>query len=94
MKNAITQLHNLSPEQLGNLLEQIVSTKFNDLKKFYHPKEPSIYLTRQKVAEFLSVDLSTVHNMTVKGILQKYQISGRVLYKLAEVENSIVKIKH
>ena len=32
--------------------------------------------------------------MTVKGILQKYQISGRVLYNRAEVENSIVKIKH
>ena len=40
----------------------------------------------------LSVDISTVHNMSKKGILQKYQISGRILYLRSEVEDSIVKL--
>jgi excisionase family DNA binding protein len=69
-----------------------IDKKFDELKKFYQPKEPTKFLTRQEVAEMLSVDLSTVHNMTKKGVLQKYQISGRVLYKRAEVENAIVKL--
>tara|TARA_R110002033_G_scaffold140280_2_gene179173 strand:+ start:1541 stop:1795 length:255 start_codon:yes stop_codon:yes gene_type:complete len=69
-----------------------IDKKFDELKKFYQPKEPTKYLTRHEVAEMLSVDLSTVHNMTKKGVLQKYQISGRVLYVRDEVQNSIIKL--
>jgi hypothetical protein len=67
-----------------------LNKRFKDLTTYLQPKEPTVYLKRQGVAKLLSVDLSTVHNMTVKGILQKYQISGRVLYKRDEVENAIV----
>lgn len=88
------QLVGISPDALADLIDMRLNKRFNDVTKYLQPKEPTVYLTRQDVAKFLSVDLSTVHNMTVKGILQKYQISGRVLYNRAEVENSIVKIKH
>ena len=88
------QLVGISPDDLADLIDMRLNKRFNDVTKYLQPKEPTVYLTRQDVAKFLSVDLSTVHNMTVKGILQKYQISGRVLYNRAEVENSIVKIKH
>jgi len=83
-----------TPEALLDLIDMRLNKHFKEVKNHLQPKEPTVYLTRQEVSKFLSVDLSTVHNMTVKGILQKYQISGRVLYKRAEVENSIVKIKH
>ena len=88
------QLVGITPDALLDLIDMRLNKRFNDVTKYLQPKEPTVYLTRQDVAKFLSVDLSTVHNMTVKGILQKYQISGRVLYNRAEVENSIVKIKH
>jgi hypothetical protein len=88
------QLVGITPDALADLIDMRLNKRFNDVTKYLQPKEPTVYLTRQEVAKFLSVDLSTVHNMTVKGILQKYQISGRVLYNRAEVENSIVKIKH
>jgi hypothetical protein len=94
MQTTVTQLHNLSPEQLGLLFDEVITSKINDLKKHFEPKTPTEYLSRQDVAQLLKINLSTVHNMSVKGILQKYQISGRVLYKRSEVENAIVKLNN
>ena len=88
------QLVGITPDALADLIDMRLNKRFKDVTTYLQPKEPTVYLTRKEVATLLSVDLSTVHNMTVKGILQKYQISGRVLYNRAEVENSIVKIKH
>lgn len=87
------QLLGMTQEENNQPIFNYIDKKFDELKKFYQPKEPTKYLTRHEVAEMLSVDLSTVHNMTKKGILQKYQISGRVLYQRSEVENAIVKLK-
>lgn len=64
-----------------------------DLKKNFQPKEPTEYLTRNEVAELFKIDLSSVHNWTKKGILQAYQISGRVYYKRTEIESAIVELK-
>jgi hypothetical protein len=88
------QLVGITPDALADLIDMRLNKHFKEVTKHLQPKEPTVYLTRQEVAKFLSVDLSTVHNMTVKGILQKYQISGRVLYKRAEVESAIVKLKN
>jgi hypothetical protein len=88
------QLVGITPDALADLIDRRLNKRFNDVTKYLQPKEPTVYLTRKEVATLLSVDLSSVHNMSVKGILQKYQISGRVLYKRAEVENAIVKLEN
>jgi hypothetical protein len=87
------QLVGMTPEENNKPIFEYFDKKFDDLEKSFQPKEPTIYLTRQGTAKLLSVDISSVHNMSVKGILQKYQISGRVLYKRSEVENAIIKLK-
>tara|TARA_B100000787_G_scaffold165306_1_gene149035 strand:+ start:159 stop:437 length:279 start_codon:yes stop_codon:yes gene_type:complete len=86
------QLVGITPEENNAPIFNYIDKKFEELKKFYQPKEPTEYLTRQEVAKMLSVDLSTVHNLTVKQTLQKYQIGGRVLYARAEVQDAIVKL--
>jgi hypothetical protein len=86
------QLVGITPEELNLAIFNYIDKKFEELKKLYQPKEPTKYLTRQKVAEMISMDISSVHNMTKKGILKKYQISGRVLYIRSEVESSIIKL--
>lgn len=86
------QLLGMTQEENNLPIFNYIDKKFDELKNFYQPKEPTKYLTRHEVAEMLSVDLSTVHNMTKKGVLQKYQISGRVLYVRDEVQNSIIKL--
>lgn len=73
---------------------EFIKTELKDLKQHFTPKEPPKYVTRNYVAdEMLHCDLSTVHNLCKKGILQKYQCGGRVLFKRAEVEKAIVKLK-
>lgn len=87
------QLIQLSTEDLKAIFGEVVKTELDDVKKHLQPKEPNRYLTRQDVAKMLKIDLSSVHNWTKKGVLTSYQISGRVYYKLNEVENSIVQLK-
>ena len=86
------QLLGMTQEENNLKIFNYIDKKFDELKKFYQPKEPTKYLTRHEVSEMLSVDLSTVHNMTKKGILQKYQISGRILFVRNEVQDAIVKL--
>jgi hypothetical protein len=66
--------------------------KFDEFKKLFQPKESTKYLTRREVAEMLSINISNVHNMTKKGILQKYLNSGKILYLRSQVESSIIKL--
>jgi hypothetical protein len=87
------QFISITPEQLQKSIIEGVKNQLEELKKFYQPKEPEEYITRQYVAdEMLHCDLSTIHNLSKKGILQKYQCGGRVLYKRSEVEYAIVKL--
>jgi hypothetical protein len=79
------------PNNVLNDIEYIKQTLTN-LQKHFQPKEPNEYLTRLEVSKLLKIDLSSVHNWTKKGLLQSYQIGGRVYYKRKEVENAIVKL--
>ncbi len=87
------QFNQTSPQQLRELISNDVREQLEELKKTFQPKEPNEYLTRNNVAEMLSVDLSTVHNWTKKGILHAKQIGGRIFYLRDEVESAIVKLK-
>jgi excisionase family DNA binding protein len=88
------QLVGITPDALADLIDMRLNKRFKEVEKHLQPKTPTKYLTRQEVAKLLSVDLSTVHNLSVKGILKKYQIGGRVLYIRSEVETEIVKINN
>jgi excisionase family DNA binding protein len=81
-----------SPEELLQSITNGVNKKLEELKTNFQPKEPTEYLTRKEVAELLKVDISTVHNWTVKKKLIAYGIGGRVYYKRIEVESSIIEI--
>ncbi len=87
------QMIGITPDALADLIDNRLNNRFKDVLSHLQPKEPNLYLTRKDVADMLSVDVSTIHNMTVRGTLQKYQIGGRVLYKRNQVEDAIVKMK-
>lgn len=92
MSNKVTQLHNLEPGDILNPIEELKKA-IEELKKHLQPKELTEYVTRNYVAkEMLHCDLSTVHNLTKRGVLTKYGIGGRVLYKRAEVEEAIIRL--
>jgi excisionase family DNA binding protein len=88
------QFIQVTPEQLQNAIIEGVKSHLEDLKVHFQPKEPKQYLGRQEVAKMLSIDLSTVHNWTKRGILTAHQIGGRVFYLRTDVENAIVKLNN
>ena len=80
------QLITITPEELIQPIFDYIDQKLYQLKK------PEEYLTKQEVAEMLSIKATSVHNWTKNKILQSYRIGGRVLYKRSEIEESIIKI--
>ena len=94
----------ISPEESNQPIFDYLDKKFKEIKKSYlesyqeiresyQPKEPTKYLTKQEVSKLLCINLASVNNWTKKKILQSYRIGGRVLYKLSEIEESIVKLQ-
>ena len=79
-------------DELKNDIESLKS-ELAEIKLNLQPKEPTKYLGRKEVAELLNVNISTIHNWTVKGILTALQIGGRIYYKKADIEAAMIKLK-
>ena len=90
MKNA-TIIHDVTPEQIDSLFAGL-QCQLNELKKNFEPKVPSEWLTRQEVADWLKVDLSTLFHWNKKNKLKPYSIGNRILYKRSEVESAIIPL--
>lgn len=69
-----------------------INLKLLHLEKNFQPKEPDENMTPNEVKDRLKCDRSTVHNLTVKGILKKYGCGGRVYYKRSEVEAALTPL--
>lgn len=54
---------------------------------------PEELLTRNEVATYFKVNISTVRNWTKQGILIKYGIGDRVYYKKSEIEAALIQLK-
>ena len=87
------QFIQVTPEQLQNAIIDGVNSKLEELKINFEPKTPNVYMSRAGVSDMLGIDQSSVSNWRKRGILQAYQIAGRVYYKRDEVERAIVKLK-
>jgi hypothetical protein len=90
MQNSIL-LNNISAEELISLFESL-RNEIQDIKQNLEPKLPAEYIARLELSKMLDVDISTIHNWTVKGILKKHCIGNRVYYKRSEIEEALVKI--
>jgi hypothetical protein len=84
-----TILHNLTPEQIGSMFEEL-KKDISSLKLQMSTPKSDKFLTRQEVATELKCDLSTVHNWTKAGILISYAIGNRVYYKQSDIEAAMI----
>lgn len=76
------------------MIGEIVEAKlrqFNQEKQI--PQGSGEFITRREVCNRLKISLATLHSYTKDGTLIGYKIGGRVLYRLAEVEQSIQTIQ-
>ncbi|MEZ4840658.1 MAG: helix-turn-helix domain-containing protein [Flavobacteriaceae bacterium] len=92
MSDSITYLHNITPQQLGEIISENVKTQLEELKRELQLKETDIYFTRNEVAEMLKIDLSTLYNWTKQGKLKSVGISGRVYYRKQDIDQALIKI--
>jgi len=92
MENSIL-LHNVSTEQLEQLISNGVKSQLEDFKNSFNTHNPDELLTREQTCEFLQIDSSTLWHWTNKGKVLAYGIGNRRYYKKAELLNSLILLK-
>ena len=85
------QFISTTPEQLQQQINEGVKIQLQEFLKHFTPTQPKEYLTRQNVADLLSIDISTVHNFCKRKKLNPLGFSGssRVYFLRSEVEASL-----
>ncbi|WP_298342230.1 helix-turn-helix domain-containing protein [uncultured Algibacter sp.] len=82
------------PKAMETVLEKLssVEKELKNIKENFQPKEQEELMTRQEVADYLKINITTLWNWTKKGKLNSYGIGYRVYYKRSEIENTLIKI--
>ncbi len=80
--NAI-QLFNISPEQFKSDILQGIEELIS--KHIKENNSQDKLLTRQEVAELLSISLPTLRSYVKRGLIKENRIGSRVLYKKSDV---------
>lgn len=81
-----------TPEELQDKIAEVVSNQLGKFLEVYKPKQPNDYLTRNEVADLLSIDLSTVHNWCKSGKLKPLGIGNRVYFLRQDLEQSLIPL--
>ncbi len=87
------QLLQITTEQLQEIISAVVKPQFDELKKEFQPKNPTVLLTRQEVRDLLQVNYTTINAWSNSGKLQRHGIGNRVYYKRSEIEASLIPLK-
>ena len=88
-------LHSTPISEFRKMIGEIIEEKLKQFKLSPQVAVPqkAEYLSRREVCVLLKISLATLYYYTKDGILNGYRIGGRVLYKSAEVEQSVQAIQ-
>ena len=86
------QLIGITPEENNVPIFNYIDKKFDELTKFYQPKQPKTYLSRLEVSKMLNVSLVTLNKWNKSGRLKAVGIGRRVLYRQEDIDKSIVEL--
>ena len=78
--------------KVGDLIEAneaLVARTKEQLEQIITDQSVETYPSRQKVAEILDVDLSTLHRWAKRGILVPLEIGGKRRYKMSDVRRML-----
>lgn len=87
------QFVQVTPEELQCAILKGIEEKLDELKTNFAPKQPPEYLNRNEVAKLLKVNVSTIFNWQKKGILNRYAIGNKILFKRQEIEDCLIPLK-
>lgn len=83
-------LHSISPDELKQLIKEVIKEELINLKKDLAVKESDVLLTRSETCELLKIDSSTLWSWTKKGKITCYGIGARRYYKRDEILKSLI----
>ncbi len=87
-------LQDLTPTQLGNLIDEKLVYRFEQLKKQLQSQEANDnLLTRDEACKFLKIDSSTLWAWSNKGKVKAYGIGARRYYKRSELLECLILVK-
>lgn len=87
------QFVQVTTDQLGDLIDEKLKKKFNELQKILSNKAADDeLLTREQAAKFLQVDVSTLYLWVKKGKVNAYGIGNRRYFKRSELVESLTPI--
>ncbi len=92
MKNNITQVFGITPEELKETILKDLRLELKTLAQNFKPKEPPEYLTRKEVAKILKISLVTVHVWNKKKILNPFRIGNLIRYKRLHIDKALIRI--
>tara|TARA_R110001632_G_scaffold17761_1_gene55926 strand:+ start:797 stop:1081 length:285 start_codon:yes stop_codon:yes gene_type:complete len=93
MTNSIL-LQDLTPQQLGNLIDEKLVNRLEQLRKQLSSQESNDeLLTRDETCTFLKIDSSTLWAWTNKGKVKAYGIGSRRYYKRSELLECLILVK-
>lgn len=86
-------LHCISPEELKQLIKEVLKEELIDFKKNPDLQASDVLLTRSETCEFLKIDSSTLWSWTKRGKISCYGIGARRYYKKEDLLKSLVILK-
>lgn len=85
-------LQGLTSDEFSKLIETSIVSVLKE-NKFDDIKSEKDILTREEAAEYLSIDLSTLHAWVNKGKLTCYSIGSRRYFKKSEIVEAMIQLK-
>ena len=89
----ITQLHDISPDELKESIVSELKAEIQHLSEYLRPIDPPQYLTRKELSEVLKVSVVTLIDWDKKGIIKPYRLGNLVRYKRGEIEQALIRKK-
>lgn len=84
----------VQPEELKILVQESVNMAIQPLISSQKIVENGdLLITRKEAADLLHISLTTLDTYTKQGLLVRYKVGHRVLYKKSEIIASVEKIK-
>ncbi len=85
-------LHCISPDELKQIIREILKEEFIDFKKNFFHKDSDILLTREEACKLLKIKKTSLWKWTKNGKLKSYGLGNRCYYKKEELLNSIISL--
>jgi excisionase family DNA binding protein len=86
-----TVLKEISPDELKQLLAEVVAEELNRIKSKEPVQEDDKLIKIDEVSKLLNVSLVTIHSWKKTGKLPFYKISNKIYFKKSEILEALNK---